>query len=181
MHSTAVRNQKLTKTAQVLLYFFAFADFLPRPFESKTRYFKRSISGKSNSFTSYKILKRLEERGSLKIFKDGTKNLYALTAKGKLEAIFIKARIPERKAWDGKWRMVIFDIPEGSRSERHKLRSLLKSNGFKQVQKSVFINPWPLNHEAIVYLRETGLNKFIRVFRVDDADNQADLKKMFAL
>ena len=181
MVSRLRKDQKLTRTAEVLLYFFAFVDLLPRPFEHKTRYFKRMVGGKTGAYTYYKILKNLSDRGLLKIYKDGQNKTYALTEKGKLEAIFIKARLPEKKAWDGKWRMVIFDIPEDSRSERNKLRSLLKDNGFKQIQKSVFVNPWPLNREAITYLQETGLDKFIRVFRIDDADNEKSLKKMFGL
>jgi CRISPR-associated endonuclease Cas2 len=179
--STKIKNKQLTLTAKVLLYFFVFADFLPRPFENKTHYTKRIISGKSDTFVYYKVMKRLEKKGWLKIYKDGRKNLYALTEEGRLEALFVKAQLSEKKAWDGKWRMIVFDIPEDARTERNKLRDLLKANGFKLIQKSVFINPYPLNREAITYLQKTGLDKYIRVFRIDEADNPSALKKMFGL
>jgi len=181
MRSVIVNSQKYSKVAEVLLYFFAFADLLPRPFEGKSAYAKRTLSGKSEAFSYYKIMRKMEQKGFLKIHKEGRRNAYTITERGRLEAIFIKAQVSEKKPWDGKWRMVLFDIPEDARSDRNRLRGLLKSNGYKQVQKSVFINPWPLNREAIVYLKETGLDKYIRIFRIDDADNEPALKKMFSL
>src|SRR3989344_5405306 len=176
--SVKIKNQKLTLAAEVLLYFFSFLDFMPLPFEHKTHYVKRLLKGSSNYYSYYRIMKKLEEKGWLKIFKDedGIRNLYRLTKKGRLEALFIKAQLPEKQKWDGKWRMVIFDIPEDARADRDKLRDLLKLNGFKLVQKSVFVNPFPLNRGAITYLQQTGLDKFIRVFRIDEADNDKALR-----
>jgi CRISPR-associated endonuclease Cas2 len=177
------KDQKFTLAAEVLMYFFAFVDLMPLPFENKTHYTRRQLKGSSNYYSYYRVMKKLEAKGWLKIFKDkdGHKNLYALTGQGKLEALFIKAQLPSVNKWDGKWRMVIFDIPEDARYERNKLRSLLRLNGFKLLQKSVFVNPYPLNREAIIYLQQTGLDKFIRVFRMDEVDNEKDLKKMFSL
>ena len=40
-------------------------------------------------------------------------------------------------AWDGRWRLVIFDIPESLREARHHIRRLLKELGFQQLQLSV--------------------------------------------
>ncbi len=180
-HLAKERNKKMTLAAEVLLYFFAFADFLPRPFEHKTHYTKRLLSGKTDAYSYYRIMRSLEERGWLKVYKEGKSKLYSLTEQGKLEALFLKAHLPEKENWDGKWRMLIFDIPEDARPERNKLRRLLKTNGFKQIQKSVFINPYPLNSEAISYLQQIGLDKFIRIFRIDKADNENSLKKLFDL
>ncbi len=180
-YSVKVDKRKLTLAAQVLLYFFAFAEFIPRPFESKGYYTRRIMGGKTDDYSYYRIMKKLSEKGWIKIYKDGKKKLYSLTKAGQLEALFIKARLPEKAKWDGKWRIIVFDIPEQARSARNKLRNLLKTNGFKMVQKSVFINPYPFNREAIKYLQLTGLDKYIRVFRIDEADNNKQLKKLFSL
>ena len=179
--SIKVNKRKLTLSAQVLLFFLSAADFLPIPFEGKSHYLKRVQHRKYNYYTYYQIIKRLVDKGWLKLYKDGRKNLYTLTKKGKLEALFVKAQMPKEGKWDGKFRMVVFDIPESAKSERNKLRWLLKNNGYKLVQKSVFVNPYPLNREALDYLKETGLDEYIRVFRIDQADNMVKLKKMFNL
>lgn len=47
------------------------------------------------------------------------------------------------RVWDGKWRMVIFDVPESDRSLRAKMRRRLMLEGFGCLQKSVWISPSP--------------------------------------
>lgn len=47
------------------------------------------------------------------------------------------------REWDGKWRMVIFDVPESDRSLRAKMRRRLTIEGFGCLQKSVWISPSP--------------------------------------
>lgn len=47
----------------------------------------------------------------------------------------------QNKRWDRKWRLVIFDIEETSRSVRDLFRMKLKELGFAQLQKSVWITP----------------------------------------
>ena len=85
------------------------------------------------------------------------------------------------KRWDGKWRLVIFDIPESSREKRDHLRYLLKQNKFCKLQASVFISPYPLNREALEYLQFSKLFDYIRILRVDEMDNDSDLRKKFKL
>ena len=75
----------------------------------------------------------------------------------------------------------MFDIPEESRELRNRFRLLLKQYGFKMLQASVFISPYPLNREAIAYLKETGLIDYIRILKVEEIDDDRDLKKYFQL
>jgi len=59
--------------------------------------------------------------------------------------------IKKKRRWDGKWRIVIFDIPEKRKKMREILRSLLKRLKFKMVQESVFVHPLDSRQE-IKYL-----------------------------
>ncbi len=183
-HKRKKRKQKqeeLTPAAKILLSLFALIDLVPRPLESKSRYVRRLINGQSDFKAYYKIMMGLEKRGIIKIFKDKNGKHIQLTPKGRIEVFLEKAKIVEHGSWDGKFRMAVFDIPEDARSERNKLRKLLKINGYKKLQQSVFINPYPLNEEGIKYLQETGLIKYIRIFRIDKADDEESLLKMFKL
>jgi|GEM_PF-543616 len=44
--------------------------------------------------------------------------------------------------WDGKWRMIVFDIPEKQRKGRDAIRHKLKALNFFQLQESVWIYPY---------------------------------------
>ncbi len=124
---------------------------------------------------------RLKKKGLIKVIKRGKKQLLVLTREGQLEKLFIKAKLPQSGVWDGKWRLMVFDIPETSRDKRDQLRWLLKRNNFTKLQASVFVSPYALNREAITYLRQSGLDAYIRIIRADDIDNDADLRKRFGL
>ena len=52
-------------------------------------------------------------------------------------------RIPEPAFWDGKWRIVMFDIREKRRRTRSQLRLLLSGAGFLRLQDSVWVYPYP--------------------------------------
>lgn len=79
-----------------------------------------------------------------KELKDGEVYL-KLTSKG---GSFFNEKISlknlSKKEWDGKWRLVIFDIKEIERSLRDKLREKLKKWGFVMWQESVYISPHPI-------------------------------------
>lgn len=68
-----------------------------------------------------------------------------LTKKGHtaIETIYASEyRIPEPVFWDGKWRVVMFDIREKRRRARSQLRSLLSGAGFLRLQDSVWVYPY---------------------------------------
>ena len=129
----------------------------------------------------YNSLWQMAESGAVSIFEKNNKRFVKITEKGELELLMQKAKILESKPWDGKWRMVLFDIPEGSRDKRDKLRRILKANGYFKLQASVFISPYSLNQEAVKYLNMTGLTDFIRILRIDKIDNADELIKKFKL
>lgn len=75
----------------------------------------------------------------------GHRNI-VLTDKGRtmIETIYASEyRIPEPAFWDGKWRIVMFDIREKRRRARSQLRSLLAGAGFLRLQDSVWVYPYP--------------------------------------
>ena len=69
MRNKKSKNKELTLSANVLLYLFTAFDFLPRPFEYKTHYLKRLLSGYTDYKSYLSIINRLEERGLITIFK----------------------------------------------------------------------------------------------------------------
>ena len=69
--------------------------------------------------------------------------------------------------WDGKWRIVIFDIPEQKRLIRDLFRRNLKKWGFKHLQKSVWISKKNVTEKLFSYIKDLGVEKWVWVFESD--------------
>ena len=106
-----------------------------------------------------------------------------LTRKGKLRALMTRLDQDFKKpqTWDGKWRVIMWDIPENSKQQRNRIRALVKDLGFYQLQKSVFVRGFALPASAVQYLRESELLQYIRFIRADKFDNDSALKRNFKL
>ena len=90
-------------------------------------------------------------------------------------------RIKEPLRWDKKGRMEFFDIPEKKRRDRNILREKLKEIGFSEIQKSVFIHPFPCLDEIDFIMEYYKLRNFVRYGEVMNISNEAELKIRFNL
>lgn len=89
---------------------------------------------------------RLEHAGFVQTSGEYAERRVVLTDKGRtlIETVYAKEyRIPEPAFWDGKWRVVMFDIREKRRRARSQLRLLLAGAGFLRLQDSVWVYPYP--------------------------------------
>jgi len=108
---------------------------------------------------------------------------YILTEKGKLKVLtyqFQEMRI-KRENWDGKYRLVIFDIPEKLKKARDALRWKLKELGFYELQKSVFVFPYECKNEIDFVIEFFNLRRYVRYGVLEFIDNDLHLKKIFGL
>lgn len=115
--------------------------------------------------------------------KDGTITLI-LSEKGKRKALTynideMQIKVPAH--WDGKWRIVLFDIPETIRGSRETIRFYLKNLEFYEFQKSVFVHPFDCQNEIEYIIENFQLRKFVRFVVADFIDNELHLKKHFKL
>lgn len=172
-------NSKFPIARAILEALLEVAEMAPLPFETPYAYIRRA--GKVNRDSYGTAVRSLKRRGMIEIAEKSGKKFLALTGKGQLHTLLQKAALPDAKKWDGKWRLVMFDIPEKARSGRDQLRYLLHSAGYKKIQASVFVSPYPINREGITFLNKTGLINYIRIFRIDEVDDENDLLHMFKL
>lgn len=134
------------------------------------------------------------ERGLIETFVENKERYIELTPKGRKilkEVVFNNLKIDIPKRWDGRWRMVIFDIPEENKNSRDIVREKLKQIGFLRIQKSVYLFPYECTKE-IVFLAERlniknnvlisiseiiqGERKIIKKFIARGLINKRDLK-----
>lgn len=97
-----------------------------------------------------------------------------LTQKGKLA---IKTRLPFKSfgAWDQKWRLVIFDVPEIERKYRWALRAKLYELNFGQIQKSAYLSPYPLLGTISRFAADLGIRQHLRMMEVAKIDGEKKL------
>ncbi len=109
--------------------------------------------------------------------------LVSLSQKGMLRAINYKFRMLDNKKekWDGRWRMVAFDVPNTCRKGRNALRYRLKMGGFYELQESIFLYPYDCKNEIDILLKLFKLEKYVRFGLLDFIDIQDKLKFHFKL
>lgn len=86
------------------------------------------------------ILKEINGQFAIRLTEQGKKIIK--------EMQYEDMKIEKPNKWDKKWRIIIFDIPEGQRRiARDALRNKLKKLGFYLIQKSVWVYPYPCEKE----------------------------------
>lgn len=109
-------------------------------------------------------------------------SFFHLTPKGKLSVLkYLHLEKITHGRWDGRWRVVIFDIPESLKKWRGYLRYNLRDLGFVALQKSVYITPHPVTGELDELLKEWGLRKYFRYLTVSEVDGERNLKEKFGI
>jgi len=130
------------------------------------------------------IIKRARERlisKGLLYYKDG---FLGLTEKGKQELKKFELKdwkLEKPKKWDGRWRMLIFDIPERKRMVRDKVRQTLVSIGFIKVQQSVWIYPYDCEDLVALLKADFKIGKDLLYLIVDSMENDKNLRQVFKL
>lgn len=107
--------------------------FLPNPYRSK--FSKKSVD---------QSVDRLRRSGLIKFVQGNKGWRLELTDKGLEEFSRYKMReklIKRARNWNGKWHLLIFDIPEERKNIRHQVRRTLASFGFYRLQDSVWVYP----------------------------------------
>jgi len=114
---------------------------------------------------------------------DGTIRV-VLTEKGERRALrFDPERIFIKKPlrWDGKWRMIIFDIPEKKRAARDAMRIMLAKAGFRQLQRSVWVHPYECKNELDFIVEFFEIRNYVHYCEVNYLTNDSVLRLHFDL
>lgn len=93
---------------------------------------------------------------------------------------FKNLSIAKPKKWDRKWRLVMFDIPEKRKQGRDMLTRKLKDLGFRQLQRSVWIHPFPCRQEIEAVTYNYRIDRFTTYLETDHIDKDHLLKNKFS-
>ncbi len=129
-------------------------------------------------------LSRMIEKGYVRLEKKDGRSFVRLTQKGERFALSLKEGkyVPKKpKRWDGKWRMVIFDIPEYRRGTRTKVRAMFQNLDFKRLQDSVWVYPYDCEDLVILLKADFKIGKDLLYIIADKIEYDAPLRSHFNL
>lgn len=114
-------------------------------------------------------LGRLVNRGWVAKKTKRQETYYAITIHGvdQLNRTLDAIKREEQSEWDGRWRLVIFDVPETKRKLRDLFRTFLRDLGFGLMKSSVWISPWDKKEEIKRFAKRHSLNDYITLLDTD--------------
>ncbi len=140
-----------------------------------------------NKFRKYSFNRsftRLKNAGLIVFEKTGKGNFARLTPKGeaKLRQFELKDyKLKKPKRWDGKWRLLIFDVKEEHRNIRDKIRYTLKQIGFIHLQDSVWVYPYDCEDIIMLLKADFKIGKDLLYVIADSIENDQYIRKSFNL
>lgn len=129
-------------------------------------------------------VERLESRGLIAGERQKRGRVaFFLTEKGEglASRISLKLQLAKRRRWDGKWRLLIFDIPERTRAKRDFFRKELKDFGFYQLQKSVWAYPYQLPKDFFDLWKDFNLDNHLVAIESAKIIEDEKLRNFFSL
>ena len=158
----------LDKTGDVLKFITkrpTMYNYLPGP---KNPIFDKYRKSKGKEAFS-KFIYRLKSNNYIKVENLQGKQAIILTKEGLnkvLKASFVIEGRKKRK--DGKWTMLIFDVPEKYRKSRDLLRSILYNLGYKMFQQSVWVTPYDVSEKTEILFQFHSLDTYVKIFLIEE-------------
>jgi len=87
----------------------------------------------------------------------------------------------QKKKWDKKWRVLIFDIPEQKKTIREKIRLTLISIGFMRLQDSVWIYPYDCEDLITLLKADLKIGKDVLYMIVEALEYDKSVRVFFGL
>lgn len=125
-------------------------------------------------------LKRLEARGF--VMRRGGNLVPSAGGKRFFKKLLVRKKVEmARGRWDGKWRLVAFDVPVSRSAARYRLYALLAAFGFAALQRSVWVAPNPLGEEFWKLVVLEDLDQFCKAMVVEHIEGDEKLRAKFNL
>ena len=127
---------------------------------------------------------KLAEQGLLRFVTKQGRTYIEITEKGRHVMAFEAQRTAERlkkKRWDGRYRLVIFDIPERRKAVRRQLRYLMHTYGFLRIQDSVWLYPHDCEELVVLIKAELRVGKDILYGVLESIEHDDWIRKHFNL
>ncbi|MBI2613152.1 MAG: hypothetical protein HYW62_00020 [Candidatus Levybacteria bacterium] len=154
-----------------------------KPFLDEQRKREKNEWKKFNTWRLKQVLKRLHDQKLIEIAEINDGHIVKISDKGKKKILKFNIEDIEldQRNWDGKWRIIIYDIYTGKKQERELFRKTLKRLKFLKLQKSVYLTPFKC-HDEIEYLRQVcNIGNEVLILTVSRIENEPVYKEYFGI
>ena len=128
---------------------------------------EKQKKGRINQESLRRAVEKLRERRLITISAIGGRTILEITEDGKKrlrEFDFDCLELETPKKWNGKWTVVLFDIPEHKKVARDALRRKLKELGCYQYNRSVFVHPASCGDEIDFVTEFFDISRYVSHF-----------------
>lgn len=149
------------------------------PVKELTNKINPSLDSKGPLYALTRSLKGLEQAGMVERLSSEQKEYLRLTKLGRVRASSQKLDASDsllNPNWDGKWRIILLDLPESRKSERESLRYLLKKAGFVCLKNSAWISPYPYEHLFTNIKNDLGLTTEMIILTTSTLDQSTEIE-----
>lgn len=128
---------------------------------------------------------RIKKYGYVEFLSENDREItIKLTKKGEQQIIkyaFDDIQIKKPRKWNGKFHVIIFDIPNKYRDARNAFREKLQELGAYQLQKSVWVHPYPCFDEILFITSCFSIDHCVDILVVEEFRNHAKVRAFFKL
>lgn len=131
-----------------------------------------------------RTIKALERKKMVEVFTKNGVSQVNITEAGKTKVLKFgldSLIVSKPTRWDGRFRMVFYDVYSTKRAIRDKLRRSLLNAGFYKLQESVYLHAYPCEKE-IEFLRNfLGISGEVRIVLAERIENDEEFRKFFGV
>lgn len=153
-----------------------------KPFLDDRRKNEREVWKRFNIPYLKRTLQRLEDQKLIECSEENRMQVIKITNQGRRKVLRMALNdleIKKPKFWDGRWRLISFDLPETMAKTRKVLVEYLSAWRFYPMQKSVYLHAYPCLKE-VDFLREyLKVGKYVKTFTIIDIENDRQFKSFF--
>jgi hypothetical protein len=146
---------------------------LPSIKRAQLRYQYRTALGRLAK-QGYVIFEKHDGRSYARITDSGREKLAFEQEKTKLD-------LSRKRRWNGRWRVIIFDVPERRRKTRDRLRIVMSELGFVRLQDSVWVFPYDCEEFVTLLKAELKIGTAVLYMVVEEIENDKHLREHFGL
>lgn len=136
-------------------------------------------------YRTMSVLGRLKSKGEIEFEERDGIRFVRLTPKGEAAVALLREKmsLAEKKPrrWDGRYRLVMFDIPEKRKKMREQLRLAMREVGFLRVQDSAWIYPYDCEEFVALIKADLQAGKNVLYAVVEEIENDGWIRRHFEL
>lgn len=129
------------------------------------------------------VIKRMQQVKYIEISEVADLPAISITEKGKKKLLQFKVEDMklDEKTWDGKWRLIIYDVVVAKRTQAEQFRRALLRLRILKLQKSVYLTPFKCEEE-IEYLRQFyGIGDEVIILTAGNLENESAYRHYFGI